>query len=125
MRFPSTENDWLKIATDFEELWYCLDCIGPLDVKHIALFHPLSGGSNYYNYRSFHSIFLMALTDTNYKFLYVDIGCKGRLSDGAVYRNCSFNKPLTTDQIKISADRQLSDLSDMNYFFLNQYGRQV
>ena len=122
MRFPSTENDWLKIATDFEELWHCLDCIGPLDVKHIALFHPLSGGSNYYNYRSFHSIFLMALTDTNYKFLYVDIGYQGRLSDGAVYRNCSFNKLLTTDQIKIPAGRQLSDLSDMNYFFLNQYG---
>ena len=122
MRFPSTENDWLKIATEFEELWHCLDCIGLLDGKHIALFHPLSGGSNYYNYRSFHSIFLMALTDTNYKFLYVDIGCQGRLSDGAVYRNCSFNKLLTTDQIKIPAGRQLSDLSDMNYFFLNQYG---
>ena len=67
----------------------------------------------------------MALTDTNYKFLYVDIGYQGRLSDGAVYRNCSFNKLLTTDQIKIPAGRQLSDLSDMNYFFLNQYGWQV
>ena len=121
MRFPSTENDWLKIATEFEELWHCLDCIGLLDGKHIALFHPLSGGSNYYNYRSFHSIFLIALTDialtdTNYEFLYVDIGCQGRLSDGAVYRNCSFNKPL--QQIKL---RYPQTGNSPTY----QYGRQV
>ena len=67
----------------------------------------------------------MALVDANYKFLYVDIGCQGRLSGGAIYRNCSFYKSLTTDQLKIPADRQLPDLSDMNDSFLNQNSRQV
>ena len=123
--FLSTENDWLKMATEFEELWQFPNCIGALDGKHIALFHPFSGGSNYCNYKNFHSIILMALVDANYKFLYVNIGCQGRLNDGAVYRNYSFYKSLTTDQLKIPADRQLPDLSDMNDSFLNQNSQQV
>ena len=116
---PSTENDWLKIATEFEELWKFPNCIGALDGKHIALFHSLSGGSNFYNYQGFESIYLVVLVDANYKFLYVDTGCQGHLSDGAVYRNCFFYKSLTTDQLKIH------DLTDMNDSFLNQNGRRV
>ena len=109
MRFPSTENGWLKITTEFEKFWQFPNCIGTLDGKHIALFHPFPGGWNYYRYKGFHSIVLMALVDAKYKFLYVDIGCQGRLSDGAVYRNCSFHKSLTTDQIKMLADKQRPD----------------
>ena len=99
MHIPSTKNDWLRIAT--EELWQFLNCIRAFGGKEIALFHPLLGGWNYYNYKRFHSIVLATLVDANYKFLYVDIGCQGRLNNGAVYQNCSFYKSLTTDQLKI------------------------
>ena len=99
MHILSTKNDWLRIAT--EELWQFLNCIRAFGGKEIALFHPLSGGWNYYNYKRFHSIVLTTLVDANYKFLYVDIGCQGRLNNGAVYQNCSFYKSLTTDQLKI------------------------
>ena len=99
MHIPSTKNDWLRIAT--EELWQFLNCIRAFGGKEIALFHPLLGGWNYHNYKRFHSIVLMTLVDANYKFLYVDIGCQGRLNNGAVYQNCSFYKSLTTDQLKI------------------------
>ena len=90
IRFPSTENYWLKIATEFEELWHFTDCIGALDGKHITLFHALSRGPNYYDYEYFHNIVLMALVDANQIFLFVDIGCQGCLLDGAIYQNCSF-----------------------------------
>ena len=114
----------VKVATKFEDLWKFPNYIGALDGKHIALFQSFSGGSNYYNYKGFHGIVLMALVDANYKFLYVDIGCQGRLSDEAVYRNCSFYKSLTTGQLKIPAVREFLDLSDMNDSFLNQNSRQ-
>ena len=104
MHIPSTKNDWLRIAIEFEELWQFLNCIRTFGGKQIALFHPLSGGWNYHNYKRFHSIVLMTLVDANYKFLYVDIGCQGRLSNGAVYQNCCFYKSLTTDQLKIPTD---------------------
>ena len=36
----------------------------------------------------------MALVDSNYRFLYVDVGCNGRVSDGGVLRGCSLQQSL-------------------------------
>ena len=36
----------------------------------------------------------MALVDNDYKFLYVDIGCNGRVSDGGVFRGCTLQQSL-------------------------------
>ena len=55
--------------------------------KHAALFHPIDSGSTYCNYKGFNSIVLLALVDADCKFVYIDIGCQGRLSDGAILRN--------------------------------------
>ena len=59
---------------------------------------------------SFRSIVLMALVDADYKFIYVDIGCQGRLSDGAVMRNCSFTELLNNKKLDLPDDAPLPDL---------------
>ena len=41
--------------------------------------------------KGYFSIVLLALVDYNYKFLFVDVGCQGSISDGGVYRNSPFN----------------------------------
>ena len=33
---------------------------------------------------------LPAIVDSNYKFIYIDVGCQGKLCDGGVFRNFSF-----------------------------------
>ena len=53
MRFPSTEQDWLKIEAESEELRPFPNCIAALDGKHIALFHSLLVGLSYYNCKGF------------------------------------------------------------------------
>lgn len=37
---------------------------------------------------------MMALVDSNYRFLYVDVGCNGRVSDGGVFRGSTLQESL-------------------------------
>ena len=39
----------------------------------------------------------MAIVDANYKFIYVDIGANGRVSDGGVFDACTFSRLLSNE----------------------------
>jgi hypothetical protein len=98
---PSTEEEWMRIAKTFEDRWNFPHCIGALDGKHIAINPPPNSGSLFFNYKQFFSIVLLALVDANYKFIYVDIGQYGRISDGGVFNNSSLSTALADDLLHI------------------------
>lgn len=54
---------------------------GALDGKHIACRRPRNSGSLYFNYKCFFSLVLMGLVDADYKFLWIDVGGYGHMSD--------------------------------------------
>ena len=87
LKLPSTKEEWELIAEKTKERWQFPNCIGAIDGKHIAIRHPKSSGSEFYNYKGFFSIVLMAIVDYGYEFLFCDVGCQGRISDGGVFRN--------------------------------------
>ncbi|CAF4946281.1 unnamed protein product [Pieris macdunnoughi] len=82
VKIPSSEEEWLTIAKEFESKWNFPHVIGAMDGKHVILQSPINSGNDYDCYKMFPSIVLFALVDANYKFLYVDVGSKGRISDG-------------------------------------------
>jgi len=43
----------------------------------------------------------MALVDAKYRFLYVDVGAEGRISDAGVYNNCRLSQELEKDKLGI------------------------
>jgi hypothetical protein len=59
-----------------------------LDGKHVRINAP-DEGSEYYSYKGFSSIVLMAVADYKYCFSYFEVGKKGSESDGRVFQNCS------------------------------------
>ena len=98
---PNTQEEWKKITDKTEERWQFANCFGAADGKHIPILHPKKSGSDFYNYNGFFSIVLLAIVDFDYKFLFVDVGCQGRISDGGVYRNSAFNKALESGSLNL------------------------
>jgi len=70
--------DYNKTAEEFKTRTNFPNCIGAVDGKHIRVIKPERSGSLYMNYKHFFSIGLLAIADTNYKFIYVDIGSFGK-----------------------------------------------
>jgi hypothetical protein len=99
LKFPESEEDWLKIATGFEEKWQLPHCVGAADGKHIRIIHPPKSGPEFYNYKGFFSIVLMAVVDADYNFIFADVGCQGRISDGGVMKNTIVWKKLVNNAL--------------------------
>lgn len=78
----------------FEQQWNFPHCIGAIDGKHIRMQAPPNCGSEYYNYKDFHSINLMAICDADLKFIFVDVGQTGRWSDSGVFEASTFGQAL-------------------------------
>ncbi|KAK1900112.1 Protein ALP1-like [Dissostichus eleginoides] len=87
---PDTVEEWQQVADGFQAQWDFPNCLGALDGKHI-------------NSRPPFSMALMALVDSNYKFLNVDVGCNGRISDGGVFGGCSLQDALENRTSNIPA----------------------
>ena len=124
MSLPDSKEKWLSVAKEFEEKWQFPNCVGAIDGKHVPLINPFNSGSTYFNYKRFFSIALLALVDTNYKFLYVNVGGQGRISDGGMFKNSELYHLLVNGEINLPDSGQLPDLSNLNDSFLVESNRQ-
>ena len=106
-KVPASEAKWIELADESNERWNFLNAIAAIDGKHIAIKNPVSGGSEFYNYKGFYSIVLMGLITHDYRFLFHAAGCQGRISDGGVWANSKFCKDLKKGKLKIPAPRAL------------------
>lgn len=81
---PSTQR-WCDIAREYLDKWDFPNRIGSIDGKHFAIKCPNKSGSDFYNYKGFYSLIMLAIADAKYRFLMVDIGAQGRYSDGSFF----------------------------------------
>jgi hypothetical protein len=97
-----TQELWTKTTNDFHHLWNFPNCIGAID--------------GCFNYKGFHSLVIMAVSDANYKFMYVDIGAYGSKRDSTVFQNCDFGKALKNKELRISEERVVNGKLVPNLF---------
>ncbi|KAG5897086.1 hypothetical protein JTB14_036313 [Gonioctena quinquepunctata] len=57
----------------------------------------------------FFSIVLFAIADADCCFVYVNVGCQGRTSDGGVFANTHFRKMLDDYALNLPSARSLSE----------------
>ena len=99
MRCPTTPDEWKDVARTFSTRWQYHNCGGALDGKHIHIRKPNNAGSQYYNYKKFHSVILLALADAQYRFLYVDVGAEGGAGDAGTWWRCNLHTAILSSRI--------------------------
>ncbi|XP_069616234.1 uncharacterized protein [Ranitomeya imitator] len=82
-----TLDKWLEIAEKFWSICDFPNCLGAVDGKHIRIIKPARTGSEYFNYKKYFSVVLMAIADADCRFIAVNIGAFGRGNDSQTFKN--------------------------------------
>lgn len=77
--------DFKSKADEFLHKWNFPNCILAIDGKHIRIRCPSNSGSQFFNYKDYFSIVLLAMVDANYKFVAIDVGSYGREGDSGIF----------------------------------------
>jgi hypothetical protein len=81
-----TKEQWELTALEFERRSNFPHCLGVVDGKYMRVIKPEYSGSMLYNYKYFFPMVLMAVADTNYPFMYVDVGSYGKDCDSTIFK---------------------------------------
>lgn len=106
-QMPTSEEEWMKIAMEYDKKWNFPHCLGSMDGKHVMIQAPINSGSDFFNYKGFFSIVLFAIVDAAYCFTYIAVGCQGRLSDGGVFEHTTFKEMMEKSRLNTPKPRNL------------------
>jgi len=104
---PSSSEEWKKIAFDYNKIWNFPQSVRSMDGKHIVIEAPKLSRSDFYNYKGTFSIVLFAFVDANYNFIYVNVACQSRISDGGVFKSTRFQNLMENSTLNIPDKRAL------------------
>jgi hypothetical protein len=76
--------------------------------KHIRIQCPPNPGSQYFNYKQYHSTVLQAVVGADLKMVTVDVAAFGKQSDGGVFRNSALFQSLESRSLQVPEDTVLS-----------------
>jgi hypothetical protein len=73
----------------------------------------------FYKYNDLFSVVLMGVADTNYRFVYADIGRYGKYCDSATFKRFTLWTSVQTNMLELPSDRPLSGTgSNVPYAFV-------
>lgn len=113
----NTEIIWLLPGCRFYDKWDFPNLVGAVDGKHVHMRAPANSGTEYYNYKKHFSLNLMAVVDADYKFLMVDVGQMGSVSDGGVWDASEFGSGWSRNLINVPPPSALPN-TDINLPYL-------
>lgn len=82
---PKTREEWETIEAGFRQQWNFPHVLGAVDGKHISILKPKSSGSQFYNYKGYFSVILLAACDADGRIIAYDVGRPGSQGDAGIY----------------------------------------
>lgn len=114
---PFTNDNWMDVANEFNYRWNFPNCLGAIDGKHVPIVCPANSGSLFYNYKKFYSIVLMAISDSKYKFSYVNVGAYGSEGDSGVFAANPIGRKIYNDQLPLPEETTING-HKLPFFFI-------
>ena len=117
--WPTNPEDWKKIEERLRHRWNVPYTVGALDGKHIAIKKLKKSGSEYFNYKVYFSMVLLALVHADYKFLWVNVGSSGSSSDTQIFNHSKLKRRIENVTLGIPPPEPLGPGGpDLHYFLL-------
>ena len=110
---PPKREDWERIEKQFASRWNFPNCVGALDGKHVIVQAPGNSGGLYHNYKGTFSVNLMAIVDSYYKFVIIDVGQYGSSTDSGVFSRSQMGKAFFNRQLDIPPPKALPNSANL------------
>ena len=88
--FPTSRNDFKESMAKFGEEWQFPYAFAAVDGSHLPIKCPKGGAQamkQYFNFKGFYSIVLMALLDAEYRFIWASVGAPGNTHDSTLMQS--------------------------------------
>ena len=99
IRFPKSSEDFAKSAAEFEQLWGFPMAIGAIDGCHVPFRAPKSLSGDFYNYKGWTSIVLLAICDANGQAMWIKSGIPGRHSDSGAFKATNVYRKISQQNV--------------------------
>ncbi|XP_067633791.1 uncharacterized protein [Eurosta solidaginis] len=106
-KLPPTQETVDEYVDGFHSLGFP-QCLGAIDGCHIEVRPNASDTTDYFNYKGWYSIVLLALVDYRYRFIYINIGAPGRCNDSQIYNSSLLKKVLIEDEVLAANKKNIS-----------------
>ena len=118
-QLPSpTEESWRAISEGFKNTANFPNCNGSVDGKHVRVLKYPGSGSMNLKYKYFFSVALMAVVDSNYRFVYIGVGAYGKDCDSSVFQRTNFYRMLTDGRLNVPQPDIIQEGSDVKLPFV-------
>ena len=88
--FPTSRDDFKESMAKFGEEWQFPYAFAAVDGSHLPIKCPKGGAQamkQYFNFKGFYSIVLMALVDAEYRFIWASVGAPGNTHDSTLMQS--------------------------------------
>ena len=100
--FPKSDEDFKEKLLDMDAEWQFPYAFSGTDDSHLPIKCPNGGQeamTQYYNFKNFYWVVLLALVDTQYRFIWPSLGAPGNTHDSTYFQSTSLWDEINVDKV--------------------------